>query len=423
MGAFSPADSFVGERLWFLKEGAMMNLPFDGGKGPIAGPGAMIGILGGGQLGRMTALAAARLGYHCHIFCPEENSPASLVSARTTQAAYDDWQALEAFAKSCHLVTYEFENVPLDTAHYVSQYAPLRPGLEALRVAQDRLIEKQFCNDLDIQTAPWADVTGPESLAKAIHHIGRPAILKTARLGYDGKGQIFLPAEAGEEDPDQLWALLLEKAGYADAKNADLQDTGPTAILEGFVDFEKEVSVIIARGLDGQTQCFSLAENQHKNHILDRSLVPARVSPLLCAAAVDIAKRLADHLSLVGLLAVELFVTREGLFVNEMAPRPHNSGHWTMDACRTSQFEQLIRAVCGLPLGSVQRDFNAEMINLIGDYREHWEQTLLNENAKLHLYGKAESRPGRKMGHINLLTERAPIPGVKLGDIDPMGCP
>ncbi|WP_439514658.1 5-(carboxyamino)imidazole ribonucleotide synthase [Oceanibaculum nanhaiense] len=354
----------------------------------IIAPGATIGMLGGGQLGRMAALAAANLGYKVHVLTPERDSPAAQVSAATTIADYTDRAALEAFAASVDVVTYEFENVPVEAAELLAEKVPVRPGAEALRVAQDRLREKEFAANLGIGTAPFRAVGAADELASALAAIGTPAVLKTRRMGYDGKGQTkILPDTA----PDGAWAAI----------------GGQPAILEGFVSFSMEISVIVARGLDGQTLCYPPVENRHVNHILDTTIVPAPIPASLAAEAEEIARKMAEALDLVGLLAVELFVTGDGrVLMNEIAPRPHNSGHWTMDACVTSQFEQQIRAVCGLPLGSVERYGDAEMKNLIGDEANGWLDILRDPTARLHLYGKAEARPGRKMGHVNRIVRK-----------------
>ncbi|KZD06002.1 5-(carboxyamino)imidazole ribonucleotide synthase [Oceanibaculum pacificum] len=351
-------------------------------------PGATIGMLGGGQLGRMAALAAANLGYKVHVLTPEIDSPAGQVCAVTTIADYTDPAALDAFAAAVDVVTYEFENVPVEAAERLAETVPVRPGAEALRVAQDRLREKEFAANLGIGTAPFRAVGAADELAAAIAAIGAPAVLKTRRMGYDGKGQVKIAADT---DPAQAWAAI----------------GGKPAILEGFVTFDMEVSVIVARGTDGKSLCYPPVENRHVNHILDTTIAPAAISPALAAEAEEIARKMAEALDLVGLLAVELFVTRDGrVLMNEIAPRPHNSGHWTMDACVTSQFEQMIRAVCGLPLGSVARHGDAEMKNLIGDQAHDWAAILADPAAKLHLYGKAEARPGRKMGHVNRIIRK-----------------
>ena len=300
----------------------------------VLAPGSVIGIIGGGQLGRMTALAAAPLGYRCHIFTPEEDSPAAQVAEKTTVAAYEDEKALAEFAASVDVITYEFENIPVDTVQRLSELVPVRPQPSVLAVSQHRVAEKDFARDAGAQTAPYRHVTGLEQL---------PAVLKTCRFGYDGKGQIKITAET---DLAAAWESL---------KTDD-------AVLEGFVSFDKEVSVIVARGTDGTALAFPVAENHHVDHILSTSTVPAVISGATEKAARATAVALAERLELVGLLAVEMFVTAEGeVLVNEVAPRPHNSGHWTQDGCATSQFGQFVRAVTGLPLGPVDMLFPTVM--------------------------------------------------------------
>ncbi|GEO82086.1 5-(carboxyamino)imidazole ribonucleotide synthase [Pararhodospirillum oryzae] len=353
------------------------------------GPGGWLGILGGGQLGRMTALAAARLGIRCHVFTPEREGPAEQVCARATIAPYQDLVALDRFAQSVDALTFEFENVPaaslaaLEHNRPGGRVLPLRPGPRALEIAQDRVREKTFFGELGIPTAPWHPIDGPIALQAALLAVGGPAILKTNRLGYDGKGQVRLKPG---DDATAAWNAL----------------GGVPAVLEGMVPFTAEVSVIIARGVDGATACFEPTENVHRNGILHTSTVPARLTPAQIEQAKAIALTAARALDLVGLLAVELFVAPDGaLLANEMAPRPHNSGHWTMDACHADQFEQLVRAVCGLPLGDPGRFRPMRMTNLIGVDAETWPAILARPGARLHLYGKADCRPGRKMGHVN----------------------
>tara|TARA_E500000318_G_scaffold30558_1_gene30344 strand:+ start:4420 stop:5493 length:1074 start_codon:yes stop_codon:yes gene_type:complete len=349
----------------------------------VLAPGSVIGIIGGGQLGRMTALAAARLGYRCHIYTPEENSPASQVSEKTTVASYEDENALAEFAAAVDVITYEFENIPVDTVQRLSKLAPVRPRPSVLAVSQHRVAEKDFARDSGAGTALYQGVTDLDQLRNAVSEIGRPAVLKTCRFGYDGKGQVKITAET---DLAAAWASL---------KTDD-------AVLEGFVSFEKEVSVIVARGVDGTALAFPVAENHHVDHILSTSTVPANIPEATEKAARATAVALAERLELVGLLAVEMFVTEEGdVLVNEVAPRPHNSGHWTQDGCATCQFEQLVRAVTGLPLGPVDVLFPTVMQNLIGDKADQWLDIAAEPHAKLHLYGKTEARPGRKMGHVN----------------------
>lgn len=353
-------------------------------------PGSTIGILGGGQLGRMTALAAARLGYRCHAFCPEPDSPLGQVTDRATRAAYDDAAALDAFARAVDIVTFEFENIPIDTVRRLGDRVPVRPGPAALEICQDRVLEKRFVGDRGLACAPFRAVADAAAVQDALAEVGLPAVLKTARLGYDGKGQALI------RTPDEVadaWAAVGQPA---------VPGRVAPCILEGFVDFAFEASVIAARGLDGSVIVYTPAHNIHHDHILAESRVPAPLSPEAVQAAGEVGRRLIEGLDLIGLLAVELFVTPDGgLLVNEMAPRPHNSGHWTQDACVTSQFEQLVRAICGLPLGAVDRTGDAAMSNLLGHAVGGWSEILAEPGAHLHLYGKAEAKPGRKMGHVN----------------------
>jgi 5-(carboxyamino)imidazole ribonucleotide synthase len=311
-------------------------------------PGSVVGIIGGGQLGRMSAIAAAKLGYKCHIFSPEPDSPASQVAYLSTIADYTDHVALHRFAEAVDVITFEFENVPADGLDLLTRLKTVRPGPAILRLSQDRLQEKQFLNDIGIATAPWMEVRDASGLDAAIAKLGLPAVLKTTRLGYDGKGQAVL--RPGEDHAASL---------------AQLQPK--PLVLEGFVDFACEISVVVARGENGDIAAFDPVENRHKHHILDVTLAPAPLPLETLAEAAAIACRIAASLELIGLLAVEMFVTPTGsLLVNEIAPRPHNSGHWTLDACFASQFEQHIRAVAGLPLGSASRHADAVMKNLVG---------------------------------------------------------
>lgn len=346
-------------------------------------PGSTIGMLGGGQLGRMTALAAAHLGYRIHVFCPDPESPCAQVCAAETLSSYEDAAALTAFARQVDVVTLEFENVPVSALETLAPLVPVRPGPQALAVCQDRLDEKRFVRDCGIGTAPYAPVGSLEELTAALAEIGRPAVLKARRLGYDGKSQALIGADS---DPAEAW----DRIGRA------------PAILEGLVTFSRELSVIAARGPGGQTACYPAVENRHAHHILSETLAPApNLSPELATQAETLARTLIDRLDLVGLLAVELFETADGrLLVNELAPRPHNSGHWTIDACATSQFEQLVRSVCGLPLGTTDVTAPAVMTNLLGDQADRWPEILAEPGAQLHLYGKGEARQGRKMGHV-----------------------
>lgn len=356
-------------------------------------PGSAIGILGGGQLGRMTALAAAALGYRCHIFSPEKDAPAAHVADAATVAAYTDAKALAKFASQVAVVTYEFENIPYAPVAELAQKVPVRPSAEVLRITQDRLREKDFVNGAGVGTAKYRPVGGLPDLIAAVEEIGRPAVLKTARLGYDGKGQVPIRTEA---DVGPAWEALTK------AMPAPVE-----GILEGFVEFEREISAIVARGVDGKTASYVAVENRHEHHILAQTIAPARVPFETARRAEGIARHIAEKIDLVGIMGVEMFVGADGtLLVNELAPRPHNSGHWTIDACVTSQFEQVVRAICGLPLGNPRRHSDAVMDNLIGDAVNRWPDILKDPDAKLHLYGKREVRPGRKMGHVTRLMPR-----------------
>jgi 5-(carboxyamino)imidazole ribonucleotide synthase len=351
-------------------------------------PGATIGILGGGQLGRMIALAAATLGYRSHIFCPEPMSPAKQVTPFATTAAYDDHAALAAFAASVDVVTFEFENVPAEVATFLAGMKPVRPDPRVLAISQDRLREKDFLRSIDVATTRYHEVTSEEALARAVREIGPRSVLKTVRMGYDGKGQVMIRPDT---DLAQAWRQLGAGIG----------------ILESFVDYTCEISVIAARGVNGAWATYVPVENHHVHHILDTTIAPARIAPAIAMRAEAIARHVADQLDLLGLLAVEMFVTENGeVLVNELAPRPHNSGHWTIDACYTSQFEQLVRAICGLPLGSPERHSDAVMKNLIGADVSRWRDALTEPGAKLHLYGKDKALPGRKMGHVTRLMPR-----------------
>jgi 5-(carboxyamino)imidazole ribonucleotide synthase len=350
---------------------------------PLA-PGATIGILGGGQLGRMLALAAARLGLKCHVFCPDPQAPAFDVVRRTTQADYGDDRALDRFAEAVDVITYEFENVPAETASFLAERRPVVPNPAVLATTQDRLREKLFLAELGVGAAPFSAVENVAALDQALARIGPPAVLKTRRFGYDGKGQ----------------ALIRETTQAAQAWN----DIGAhPAIVESFVPFWREISVIAARGRDGQIECFDVIENEHRDHILKVSRVPADVPAEVAAEARHIAEKIAAAFSYVGVLAVEMFVVREAgqaVLVNEIAPRVHNSGHWTLDGCSVSQFEQHIRAVAGWPLATPVRHGRIEMINLIGEEVANFARWLVMPGTAVHLYGKGGARPGRKMGHV-----------------------
>jgi 5-(carboxyamino)imidazole ribonucleotide synthase len=347
-------------------------------------PGGTIGILGGGQLGRMAAMAAARLGYRCHIFAPEDESPAADVAAAWTRAGYEDAAALARFAAAVDVVTLEFENVPVATAELLARHRPVRPSAAVLRVTQDRLAEKDFVRALGIPVTAYARVESAAELALARERIG-PGVLKTVRMGYDGKGQLRIDAGT---DLDAAMARLGQ----------------PVLIHEAWVEFALELSVITARNPQGAVASYVPVENRHRDHILDVTIAPAPIRADVAAQAVAMAERIARALALEGLLAVEMFLTRDGrLLVNELAPRPHNSGHWTIDACAVSQFEQQIRAACGLPLGDPGRMADAEMRNLLGQEIYRWPELLAEAGARLHLYGKREVLPGRKMGHVTRL--------------------
>lgn len=357
-------------------------------------PGATVGILGDGQLGRMSAIAAARLGYRVHIFGPDADAPAAQVAAATTVAAYDDEAALRAFAADVDVVTFEFENVSAAGLDLLESLVPVRPTPAVLRISQDRLAEKRFLSAARVGVAPWAEVGSEAELEAAAREIGLPAILKTTRFGYDGKGQARLD-------------------GPADLASAFLRLDPKPLVLEKFIDFAREVSVMVARGADGAIQAFDTVENRHHDHILHATLAPARVAPAIAESARVAAIRIAAALELVGLLCVEFFVDRDGrVLANEIAPRPHNSGHWTIEACFTSQFEQHIRAVAGLPLGLAARHADAVMINLIGPGdMAMWPQLVASSGLCLHHYGKRLARPGRKMGHVTRLFARDALPG------------
>lgn len=351
---------------------------------PITPPGSTIGIVGGGQLGRMLARAASRMGYKTHIFTPERDSPASHVATATTVGAYQDATALRAFAQSVDVITFEFENVPAETLEMLDAVTVVRPKPSVLFTTRHRLREKEFIRAQGIATAPFAPVRSEADLNEALKTIGAPSVLKTCEMGYDGKGQVVIksPAEA-----TKAWGLL-----------------GKTeCILEGFIDFTAEASIIVARSTHGEARCYPLVQNIHRDHILYKTIAPAPFINEHQAEAVRIAKTLAEALDVVGLLAVELFVSKDGLLVNELAPRPHNSGHWSMEGAPTAQFEQHIRAICGWALGDTTAHRPCEMINLLGDEWKLWEEYARNPEAHVHLYGKTESRAGRKMGHVTVV--------------------
>lgn len=344
--------------------------------------GSTIGILGGGQLGRMLSVAAARLGFKTVIFEPGADCPASHVASAHIRAEYTDEAALCRFADSVDVITYEFENIPTSALDILETLKPIRPGREALRISQDRLTEKDFLTSLGLSVAPYADIPDAAALTAALATIGTPAILKTRRFGYDGKGQARIMTPA-------------------DADTALAEMNGAPAILEGFVTFTSEVSIIAARGLDGAVACYDPGENVHREGILRTTTVPASLPASARTDAVLLAAKILNALDYVGVMGVELFVTPQGLIVNEIAPRVHNSGHWTQNGCTVDQFEQHIRAVTGWPLGDGARFADVVMENLIGDDMERVESLAAQAGVALHLYGKAEVKAGRKMGHVN----------------------
>ncbi len=360
-------------------------------------PGKTIGVLGGGQLGRMLAHAAERLGYRVHIFEPARHSPAGEVAAVEINAPYTDTEKLIEFARNCDVVTYEFENIPVEPLWKIEKLVRLHPDWSVLEVCQNRMREKTWLRKHGFPHVPFTEVEAHDDLAAGIRRIGSPCVVKTADFGYDGKGQIKVTDDASAK-----------KAVEAFAKQR--------AVVEKYIDFKCELSVLVARNKDGEARTFPIAENIHTKHILDFSIVPARVSDAVRVEAENLGLAVAEKLKVVGLIAVEMFLTDRGeILINELAPRPHNSGHASMDACRTSQFEQHVRAICGLPLGDVSVVSPAVMVNILGDswkWRDgkvvgepHWEAVLGEPSAKLHLYGKREPKPGRKMGHFTVCGE------------------
>ena len=348
------------------------------------GPGSTIGILGGGQLGRMLSVAASRLGFVTHIFEPGVEPPAGHVAHRVTTASYDDAEALRAFGESVDVITYEFENVPTSALDLLESLAPIRPGRNALGTSQDRLVEKEFLQEVGLTVAMFGEVDSLTDLQIAVEDMGTPSILKTRRFGYDGKGQVRLT----ENDDATLSAAMKSIAGAP-------------AVLEGFVDFDLEISVIAARGLDGSVQAYDPGRNVHVDGILRTTTIPAGVDPAIVDSAIEASVRILEALDYVGVLGVEFFVDGDALVVNEIAPRVHNSGHWTQDGCTVDQFEQHIRAITGWPLGDGSRYADVVMENLIGDEIDQLGELATDPAVALHAYGKAETKPGRKMGHIN----------------------
>jgi 5-(carboxyamino)imidazole ribonucleotide synthase len=356
-------------------------------------PGAAIGVLGSGQLGRMFAIAARRMGYRVHTFSPDQDTPTGQIADVEVVAPYDDLDAVENFARSVAVVTFEFENVPAPTAAAANRCAPVRPDGAILHTTQQRIREKRFLLNAGLPITPYREVHSLDGLHQALHELGYPAVLKTAAFGYDGKGQFKIESA---EHVGEAWAAVREQE----------------SVLEAFIDLQCEISVVAARGDDGQFVHYGAIENQHSHHILDLSIAPARVPPEISIRAVEMTRAVLDQLGVVGVLCVEFFVTQNGqLLINELAPRPHNSGHLTVDACVTSQFEQQLRAVCGLPLGSSAMHRPAAMANLLGDIwsngQPNWPAACAFPDVKLHLYGKLEPRPGRKMGHLTALNHDA----------------
>ena len=354
-------------------------------------PGATVGVLGSGQLGRMFAIAARRMGYRVHTFSPDSDTPTGQVADREYEHAYDDLDAVREFARGVAVVTFEFENVPAAAVEAAAALAPVRPSGSVLYTTQHRLREKTFLSSRGFPVAPFRHVRSPEDLGAALAEVGLPAVLKTAGFGYDGKGQTRLDA-------------------IEDASSAFEALGGREGVVEAFVDFEREVSVVAARGLGGEFAHYGVVENTHSRHILDLSVAPARLEEKVAREAVEIARAVLEELGVVGVTCVEFFLTRSGkLLVNELAPRPHNSGHFTFDACLTSQFEQQLRAVCDLPLGSTELLRPAAMANLLGDLWQggepDWRAAAAFPNVKLHLYGKLDARRGRKMGHLTALAQ------------------
>jgi 5-(carboxyamino)imidazole ribonucleotide synthase len=352
-------------------------------------PGSTIGVMGGGQLGRMFAIAARRMGYRVHTFSPEEDTPTGQLADREVAARYDDAEAVRDFARGIDVLTFEFENIPVQTVEWAAEFCEVRPAASVLHICQHRLREKEFLDQAGVPLPGFMSVGSAGELAAAVTELGLPAVLKTAAFGYDGKGQRkIMPGDNLAE----VWTPF----------------SGTGAVLEQFVRFEKEISVLVARGADGQTATYPVCENVHRNHILDVTIVPANITPEVAAKAQALAVKIAEKLQLVGLLAVEMFLRADGaVLINELAPRPHNSGHFSFDASVTSQFEQQLRAVCGLPLGGTDSLRPAAMVNLLGDLwaagEPDWTAALALPEVKLHLYGKANPRAGRKMGHLTAL--------------------
>ena len=373
---------------------------------PTIPPGATIGVIGGGQLGRMLAFAAHRMGYHVHVLDPTPRCPAAQAADDHSLAHYEDADAALRFAQAVDVVTFEFENVPALTLDAIAALRPVRPSPFVLKTCRHRAEEKRFLDGLGVAVAPFRVCESIEEVDAAVAAVGLPSILKTTQFGYDGKGQCRLQRRA---DAAEAWAAV--EAGFRSLGGTDENRVPPQAVLEAVVPFDLEVSVVCARGVDGAFAHYGTVRNEHADHILDVTTAPAPgVSATVTQRAVDTARRIAEALGLVGVLAVEFFVVGEDLIVNELAPRPHNSGHFTLDACVTSQFEQQLRAVCGLPLGDPTQRRPAAMANLLGEQARvaDWSSLLAQPDAHLHLYGKADARPGRKMGHITALATASP---------------
>ena len=352
-------------------------------------PGATIGVLGSGQLGRMFAIAARRMGYRVHTFSPDEDTPTGQVADVEIVASYEDLDAVRKFASGVSVVTFEFENVPTETAQAAESRAPVRPSGGILHTTQQRIREKAFLTSAGLAVTPYREIHSSDDLRRAVAELGCPSILKTAAFGYDGKGQVRIESA---DRAEEAWAAI----GRAEA------------VLEAFIDFEREISVVGARAADGTFVHYAPAENQHCRHILDVSVAPASIPDSVTRQAVEMTRCVLDKLGVVGVLCVEFFVLNDGrLLINELAPRPHNSGHLTVDACVTSQFEQQLRAVCGLPLGSTAMHCPAAMANILGELwssgEPNWPAACAFPEVKLHLYGKLAPRTGRKMGHLTAL--------------------
>lgn len=360
--------------------------------------GFVVGIIGGGQLGRMMVTAASRLGYHTVVLSPECDAPAAQFAHKHIHCDYSDLRGLEELADYADAVTYELEQLPLDSVQWISERAYLAPGIKALDVSQDRIREKRFLNSNDVPTTAWRECSSVSDVAAALASFGRDSILKVAFGGYDGKGQARVSADISDAELAKTWEGL--------SHGRDM-----VAVLEAMVDFDCELSVVVARDKDGRTTAYDVVRNYHENQILHTTVVPAGVSPDIALRAQEMAIRIAEALDYIGVMCLELFLTADGeLLANEIAPRPHNSGHWTLDACYTDQFEQHIRAVCGLPLGSSRRFVDATMRNILGTELDKVSEHIPNPKARLHLYGKDEWRPGRKMGHVTILEGAANEP-------------